>query len=125
MFHETGITTKINASAVIRVYEAWAEFSRISEFSGMFSLVKPGSLFDELTKSCSRINETGIQYRYVLKNIKVAKLNGNSKEAYVTGTIVLDLFGSDEKYKGIFQSTCIFEKNDSNWLLDDIEIEWE
>lgn len=111
---------------IIQLFGLWAGNSATSQFNQMLSLVQPRSLFHELTKSCERAGHNGIQCKYQFSGIEVKLDANNPDEAFVKGSLTLELIGTDEFYRGTFNSRCTRnDKQTPGWLLDDVDIEWE
>lgn len=108
---------------VIHLYQSWSDNSLKHDTDTMERLVLPDSGFSDLTKKYTKLNQSGQNFYYELKNIEILIGQSKSTETRVAGTIRLVMPDLDFSWSGKFISTCI--KKDDTWLLDDIEIEWE
>ncbi len=91
----------------------------------MFALVLPNSNFYELTQTCQKSHNSGINYFYEFEELEIVSLSINKIEATIRGAIILKMPGVDIIYRGKFISICTRIDSLMDWKLNEIEIEWE
>ena len=123
--NKIGKAIQVDLKIILYLCHSWSTHSKSKNFPAMFALALPNSDFYELTYACKKCYETGIFYFYEFERLEIISLSKTKTEASIRGTIILNMAGVDINYSGKFISACCKEKTSMDWMLNDIEIEWQ
>lgn len=102
---------------IIQLYYQWGRLSQEHQYSGMLSLVYPGSNFEGRSNTCKQQWNDGLEMYYTFNSVKILYWESDGIP-FVVGNITLHQGPSAPTFYNGFASSC--RKQGDKWKLDGV-----